>query len=142
MKQRMKASDVYAKSYNPFVPKTDFEGAFPNIESITVDVTEIEEYGNEHDRKYSKGNFGQYINCSNTQCYNGGFSIGDAIGSLYFKKLTEGEGEADCQGYEGSPKGKRKGDPCEHKFRYKINIVYKKEPSPDESAEKKESSEL
>lgn len=141
MKQRMKASDVYAKSYNPFVPKTNFEGAFPDIESVMVNVTETDEYGKEYNRAYWKGDFGQYINCSNPQCYNGGFPIGDAISSLYFRKLTEGEGGADCQGHEGSPKGKRKGDPCEHRFRYKISIVYRRDSSIDESREEKNSNE-
>src|ERR1017187_6946981 len=127
MKTRMKASDVYANKNNPFVPKTNFEGAFPNIQDVTVEVTETDDNGRESRGTYWKDNFGQYINCSNSQCYNGGFDIGSAISSLYFRKLTEGEGNTDCQGYEGSPKGKRKGYPCEHKFHYKIHIVYKEE---------------
>jgi hypothetical protein len=138
MKDRMKASDVYRQSHNPFVPKTDFEGAFPNVEAVTVDVTETDEYGHESHRTYSKGDFGQYIDCSNPKCYNGGFAVGNALQSLRFKKLTEGEGDADCQGHEGSPKGRRKGDACEHKFNYKISIVYKKEEESNQDLKKEE----
>lgn len=134
----MKASDVYAKSNNPFVPKTNFEGAFPAVHDVIVTVTEYDEYNQSSRRKYDKNNLGQFINCSNRQCFNGGFAIGDALFRLSFRKETYGEGEATCQGHDGN--SKRRGDSCDHRFTYTISIVYKAEEKQKDNGESEKGS--
>jgi len=47
--------------------------------------------------------------------------------SVVEAKLTEFETAISCDGYEGSPKGRRKGDPCDTMFRFKVSVMYKAE---------------
>jgi hypothetical protein len=125
MKRTMKATDIFS-DFNPvFGAKVTFKEAFPNIESVTVDVVETDEYGDERRMTYFETDLGQFIDCSRDRCYNGGFDIGKEIRRLYSAKLTEGNGEMSCQGRDGTPKGKYKGESCDHRFTFSINIVYK-----------------
>ena len=125
MKRIQKATDVFS-TFNPvFGQKVTFGEAFPNIDSVTVDVLETDEYGDERSMTYSETELGQFIDCSRDRCYNGGFDIGKEIRRLYSAKLTEGKGEASCRGRDGTPKGKYQGESCEHSFTFLINIVYK-----------------
>jgi len=123
--KRLKANDVFAESHNPFVPRTSsFSEAFPSIKSIRVEIEEFD-YGDFVGSSiYTQGNLSQFINCKNPSCYNGGFNVGELIHSMEYEKQTEREFEAECQGYEGSPKGKRRTGSCEHTFNVKIKISY------------------
>jgi hypothetical protein len=121
----MKATDVFSNSNPLFGSKVTFKEAFPNIQSVTVDVVETDEDGDERRMSYDETELGQFIDCSRDRCYNGGFDIGKEIRKLYAAKLTEGGGEASCRGRDGTPKGKYQGESCEHMFTFSINIVYK-----------------
>lgn len=129
MEDRKKAQDVFNDTNFIFTQKTTFEKAFPEIENISVTVNETGEgpYRGSGTSQYGKTSIGEFINCKNTKCYNGGFNIGDVIRELVFKKETESEGTAFCQGYEGSPKGRKKYEDCENYFTYKVKIEYRKE---------------
>ena len=136
MEPRKKAQDVFNDTNFTFSKKTTFENAFPEIEKISVEVNErgkgvYSGFGASH---FGKGNVGEYINCKNPKCYNGGFNIGEVIRSLYFRKETEAEGSAECQGREGTPKGRRLYDYCENRFTYKVKIEYKPKDENDSEA--------
>jgi len=126
--KRQKASDVFRESDFVFGRKVSFNEAFPEIEDLTV---EVEEWGQGIDdwnrqRVYQKQYFpGEYINCSNPLCYNGGFSIGSILHAMIRKKQTELETEKGCQGNEGSQKGKRIYGKCMNFFKIKVFIKYK-----------------
>ena len=127
MEPRKKAQDVFNDTNFIFNQKTTFEKAFPEIEKISVEVNESGEgvyrgYGLSH---YGKHNIGEFINCKNPKCYNGGFNIGDIIRGLYFRKDTEATGSAYCQGKEGTPKGRRTYGDCENDFKHTVKIEYK-----------------
>lgn len=124
-----KASDVFKNSNFVFASKTDsFDKAFPNIEDVKV---ELKEYGEDvdqwsHNRTYSKQYFpGEYIDCSNKLCYNGGISIGSIIRDMIYNKQTEFETSKLCQGHEGSPKGRRIYRKCLNSFELKVSLKYK-----------------
>lgn len=82
---RKKAQDIFNDTNFTFSKKTTFEIAFPDIEKISVQVNEKGKgvYGGLGERHFEKSTIGEFINCSNPNCYNGGFNIGDAIRSLY-----------------------------------------------------------
>jgi len=126
--ERKKASDIFNESELVFVKKVPFDEAFPEIEDLKI---EVEEWGDGVDELngksiYQKQNFpGEYIDCSNPFCYNGGFSIGKIIHKMYRNKQTELETTELCQGYEGSPKGRRKYRRCLNSFKIKVSIKYK-----------------
>ena len=74
----------------------------------------------------SKDGISEYVNCSNKLCYNGGVSVCDVLRHMVDAKLTEYESEVRiCQGYEGSPKGRRRRNPCVHTFKVEARVKYK-----------------
>lgn len=128
MKERKKVQDVFNKTEFVFSTKTTFEKAFPQIKDISVVVTEsgVGVYGNDLSY-YNKQHLGEYIKCSNSLCYNGGFSIGHIIRDMVHNKEVDKESSKLCQGNEGSPKGRRIYRKCLNIFKYKIHIDYHKE---------------
>lgn len=128
MSDRKKASDVFNESNYVFAKKVGFDEAFSQIEDIRVEVAEsgrdVEEWN--RDSIYTKQHFpGEFINCSNSFCYNGGFSIGSILREMVSKKQTELETRKGCQGNEGSPKGRRIYRKCLNSFKIKVSIKYK-----------------
>lgn len=127
--ERLKASDIFNQSDFVFSKKVTFKEAFPEIDDINVEVKESGD-GTYGDGKscYGKGHIGEYINCSNRICYNGGFSIREVIRDMVRKEETETKTTKYCQGYEGSPKGRRKYRSCMNNFKIKVSIKYKEKP--------------
>jgi hypothetical protein len=127
--KRQKASDVFNDSNFFMARKSPFEEAFPGIDDIKVGVIESGDGVSEWNEKrfYTKEIAGEYINCSNTLCYNGGFSLGRIIRSMVYKKETEFKTSQMCQGNEGSPKGRRIYGKCCNFFNINVTIKYKAE---------------
>ncbi|MBC8492913.1 MAG: hypothetical protein H8D43_03930 [Chloroflexi bacterium] len=128
-KRRKKASDIFRETEYRFAKKTPFfEEAFPQIEDLRVEVTESDDMleGGGCVRVYTiKDPPGEYIDCSNPLCYNGGFSIGPILRDMVRKGETERETTKRCQGYEGSPKGRRKYKLCWIWFKIKVFVKYR-----------------
>ena len=135
----MKASDVFGQS-KPFLGgfTSEFDRAFPEIEKVVVEVEEEgdvspDPFGGETTKKrvYGKSTLpGEYIDCSNPRCYNGGFRLSQTLRFMVDSRETNREEIYFCQGYEGSPKGRVKYDDCDNRFKVKITVVYKEE-TPD-----------
>ena len=126
--ERMKASDVFNAS-TPFLGKTSsFSDAFPAIAELFV---EVQEHGDHTPKWSSKTTYthtnppGECVNCSNSRCYNGGFGLAAMIRNIGYSKQTELQKTVHCQGYEGSPKGRKNDGPCDQYFEVVIRIVYK-----------------
>jgi hypothetical protein len=127
MENRQKAQDVFNEANFLFGTKTTFSKAFPQIEKISVEVTEMGQGVSRSDWNtlyYGKSDLAEYINCSNPLCYNGGFRIAAIVREMTTQKETERTGKEYCRGYEGSPKGKRRYKDCFNSFEYKIRIEY------------------
>ena len=128
IRRREKASDVFAKS-TPFLgrPTDSFTAAFPSIEDCRLEIT-FSELGVEGDRAgiYTKTNLtGEFIDCRNPRCYNGGLPIGAILRGAEYAKETVIDTTEHCQGYEGSPKGRRNYGSCMTRFKVKGTITYK-----------------
>ncbi len=85
-------------------------------------------------RKYTltKANIREYVDCSNTLCYNGGCSIGIILHRMVREKQTEFETSELCQGNEASAKGRRIYRKCYNFFKIKVSIKYKEVSSKKE----------
>jgi len=131
-KRQKKASEIFQEGGFTFTkPGRSFEEAYPTIEDVTVEVEETGPkifFGRAKSRKhtYQKNTLGEFIDCSNHDCLAGGFSIGLTLDRMVRENQTHLETSEFCQGCESSPKGRKK-YPCEHHFKIKVNIKYKKE---------------
>lgn len=126
--RRQKASDVFKDANFVFADKVPFEEAFPQLKSVSVRVEEFgHSVGKWNTRHYDR--VGEYIDCRNSLCYNGGFSIGELIRDMVRTKETEREETKFCQGYEGSPKGRRKYKDCMNRFQVRVTLEYKDDTS-------------
>lgn len=112
----------------PFIgQKSSFTDAFPEVEEISVEVKQSGEYSWEHQlfSQYNKHNIPSIIPCANPMCQQGGFSLKMIIYGITSLKKTEEKRTICCDGHEGSPKGRRKGDPCDNYVEVKISVSYK-----------------
>lgn len=107
----------------PFLGTTeDRNQAFAGIKSFKVKILQ-DPYGyycrKQHQREtvYSKSSLPRYTTCCNPRCQQGQIDLQSLI-------LFSGTGEYEfyCNGHEGSPKGRRKGDPCDNVFKITISV--------------------
>jgi hypothetical protein len=130
-RKRLKASDVYKQTDFFFSgPKLTFAQAFPEIEDLQVAVKETDQSYVPHtlvcESAYCRTNPpGEYVDCRNPDCYNGGFRMGDILREMVQQMRTDFTTTLSCQGYEGSPNGRRKYDRCYHVFEVSIRLAYR-----------------
>lgn len=134
--RHMKASVVFWSAERPFVsPTNDFHKAFPEIADFEIRVEERGELGPFFDPEHptnvsvfrpdNAGRAGEFIDCRNPRCYNGGFQLGGILRNLVYARTEEYETTEFCQGYEGSPKGRVKHGPCDNRFYLKIRLKFR-----------------
>lgn len=134
---RPKASEVFAKANLVFGTKVGFAEAFPEIKALKVTVMETGHvgYGGKRTHSYTEVSVGEYIDCSNPLCYNGGTSLGSHLREMVHERKEEGEFTDICRGNEASAKGRRVYRKCVNLFRSTISIEYHGEtprPEPEE----------
>ena len=124
--KRQKASDVFRETDFFLAKKSGFDQAFPQVATLSGTVEEDGDGVSERLRVQHLGkDTGEYFDCSNPLCYNGGFSLGDILRSMIASRDTHKEDTRFCQGYEGSPKGRRRYRDCMNSFRIKVDIEYR-----------------
>ena len=114
--------------------RVSFEQAFPTIEEVEV---EVEEKGR------GRGSWGSWMKvykrphwpdehllCHNSLCVKGGFPIWKILGKMVSQRKTDARGSELCQGYEGSPMGRRRYGPCPNIFMHTIRLRYKENAEP------------
>lgn len=82
--------------------------AFPSLKTLRL-VVSTKTYGETAPYTYTfnENNFPAIVRCRNQLCEQGGLELSNII-NFY----ENGEYEFDCQGHEGTPKGRRIGYPC------------------------------
>lgn len=118
-----KASDVFNETNYAFGSKDSFEKAFPEIEKMSICVTEMESliWMKEQSSHYLTADSpgGEYIDCTNPSCCAGGFSMGEILRKAVRNKAEEIDEKAVCKGTETM--GRR----CMHAFTISGSIKYK-----------------
>lgn len=113
-------------TYKPFLGETtDRDEAFPQFESFTLAVEQdpYSQYRHEEWIKksiYTKDNIPRYARCINPRCQQGGLDLQQIV-----SYSPDGEHTFYCRGHEGSPKGRRKGMPCENSFKVSLTTSKK-----------------
>jgi hypothetical protein len=123
---RQKASEVFRNTDFLFATKTTFAKAFPTIKSVRVEVSQTKGMWEKElgAAVYDEKTVGEFVDCRNTLCYNGGVSVGEMLREMVRDNKTEAEFSRLCRGYEGSPKGRRKYRSCFNFFRVKVKTEY------------------
>ncbi len=106
-----------------FGETTDRSEAFRDFKSIDLIVTQ--DPWNRHARfeyqresHYTLATIQRHQSCLNPRCQQGGLDLQRII---MFQ--PDGEHEFWCNGDEGTPKGRRQGDPCDNRFTVKLKTI-------------------
>jgi len=108
----------------------NFGEAFPNVEAIdfTIDDNPWGWYNVRGHRPlhFTSASATSFIPCPNDRCRRGGFDFGTFLRNhTCGAKITDVDQSYPCNGDEGTPAGRRKGDPCMNSFKVKGTIKYK-----------------
>lgn len=95
---------------------TDPDQAFPGIIALDVKVTQdpfgyYTEKESQRVAHFTKENILAHLRCANRRCQQGGLDLQRLV--LF---SPSGEQSYWCGGHEGSPAGRKQGDPCENRF--------------------------
>jgi hypothetical protein len=108
----------------PFLGEThDREKAFAGFESIelTVRQDKFEHYSRypaQREQRFAKNTLPRRLACLNPRCQQGGLDLQQIV-----EFYSPGEHKLYCNGHEGTPAGKRKGDPCDNQFEITLSVV-------------------
>jgi hypothetical protein len=116
------------KSQPFFGTTTDKSAAFPNIQSLKLEVhQDTAGFYTKHEWQrlttYTLDSIQRYHRCANPRCQQGGLDLQQIV-SFW----PEGESTISCSGHEGSPQGRRKGADCMNLF--KITLAVQKRARP------------
>jgi hypothetical protein len=129
-----KASDVYHETEHSFASKASFEKTNPQIEQFSIEIVETEGIEHvdfkafdkiKHRHIYTKETLpGEFINCRNPDCREGGLSFSGIIRKMIADKLTKFHGTEICRGYESLSEGLKEKKNCRHQFHFKVKMKY------------------
>ncbi|OFV90043.1 MAG: hypothetical protein A3H95_16795 [Acidobacteria bacterium RIFCSPLOWO2_02_FULL_64_15] len=106
-------------------PTSSFSKAFPEIKSVSMVVEEQDSGQVVRSYNFKEDTLpGEYLNCTNPRCYNGGYDVGQTLRFMVAGHTTHFEDHRSCQGYEGSPKGRRRDGPCDRAFKVTVDLVF------------------
>lgn len=118
-----KSSDIFNETNYAFGSKRDFKDAFPEIQEMSIHVTELESliWMKEQTTHYLtvERPGSEYIDCTNPSCADGGFSMGNVLREAVNSKKEEIEKNITCQGSETT--GRR----CMHAFKISGSVKYR-----------------
>lgn len=118
-----KASDIFNETNYVFGSKGDFKDGFPEIQEMSIHVTELESliWMKEQATHYLTVDYpgGEYIDCTNPSCDGGGFSMGNILREAVNGKEEEIEKSITCKGAETSERR------CMHAFKVSGSIKYR-----------------
>lgn len=101
----------------PFLGETtDRDKAFYGIAAFELTIVQ-DRFGMytreawQRESRYTKSDVPRYLACANPRCQQGGLDLQQIVNFW-----PSGERTAHCSGHEGSPNGRRPGDPCDNSF--------------------------
>lgn len=115
-------------SHKPFLGQpVTFKAAYPDFLSLRLIGTQHGEMNSPSQSQvaYSESTIPRVIPCSNPKCRQGGYDLQPFLITLAHSKDLAYEGHICCNGHEGTPKGRVKGDPCFNHLEFKIEATYK-----------------
>jgi hypothetical protein len=136
--QKLSASMASQSSFFGGEPTT-FQRANPKVVKLRVAVQEYAQCQQFDIQEYDETDIPATIDCSNTNCWNGGFHLGSLLNEAMIYKWDNGkpikfEESWLCIGHEGTKT--RTNRRCYHNFVAKVLIEFKNNPN-DNTGEQK-----
>lgn len=105
---------------------SSFLEAFPKVKTLSFEGAQRGDASGEGQReeRFSETNLPRVIACSNPRCQQGGYDLSAYIITLARDRKPQMEGQIYCNGYEGTPKGRRKGDACFNGLTFSITASF------------------
>jgi hypothetical protein len=108
-----------------------FATAFPTLDDAIIRYTESD-FGNDpRQGVWSLKHNGGQMRCGNPRCYRGGYELDREVSNMIYAGITEREIWLTCNGDEGSPKGRKKGQECLHSIKGTITLRMKQPQQPE-----------
>lgn len=109
---------------HPFLGEytNDRKKAFPELKFLDIEISQ-DAYGHydsppvRRQVRFNATNFTAVVRCLNPRCQQGGLELENII-----RYWESGEHDFPCNGHEGTPKGRHKGDPCGNSFKVKLLV--------------------
>ena len=109
-----------------FSTPSSFSEAYPAIKTVKFTCV-MSDFGDIVCEGVWSSSDGPKMSCRNPRCQRGGFDIEREIQMMTYSGLTSKDLNLRCDGDEGSPKGRRTGQPCEYMLKGTLSIIYKSE---------------
>lgn len=108
----------------PFLGETtDREKAFAAFESIDLKVVQdpwehYARFPGQRESRFTKDSLPRRLACLNPRCQQGGIDLQQIV-----EFYSPGTHQLFCNGHEGTPQGRRKGNPCDNRFDIELAVV-------------------
>lgn len=113
----------------PFIgTPSSFREAYPDVKSVRFDGQERGDLASgfaERAVHYTESDLPGNIPCGNPRCVQGGYDLNATMMTLTENQDSSYEIDWFCNGHEGTPKGRRIGDPCMNSIVAKLTISYR-----------------
>ncbi len=113
----------------PFIGTlSSFHQAYPEVKTLRFDGKEQGDLASGFDQRnlnYTESSLPSTIPCGNPRCQQGGYDLNATLMSLTNTSETSYDIDWLCGGHEGTPKGRRIGDPCMNSITGKLTITYR-----------------
>ena len=112
----------------PFLGElTTFAKAYPNFGELVVRVHHDGDLAYVHQKSavYTAATLPGVLRCPNPKCQQGGYDLSATVITLAHGRTPNYSVSWSCNGHEGSPKGRRKGDPCMNSVELEFQASYK-----------------
>ncbi len=106
--------------------------AYPQVAQIEIKTQEAGDVEPEwrRERTFRDDDVPADIPCGNRRCRQGGYDLSNLVLFITTGRVEHDEHTIHCEGHEGSPKGRRRGDPCMNFVRIAVKTVFRTaEPS-------------
>lgn len=103
-----------------------FGNAYPGVESLRATVHHNGEVPQawQRDETYTEQSIPQVIPCLNPRCQQGGFDLKASLITVTHGRATNHKVKLYCGGHEGSPKGRKLGDPCSNSIEIVLQLKF------------------
>ena len=93
---------------------TSFSTAHPCFRSLVVRAKHVGKfaYPMQREQVFSDSSIPRVLSCPNPRCQQGGYDLTATILTLEHGQTAKYQVNYSCNGHEGTPMGRRKGNPC------------------------------